>query len=121
MKTTDLEAIDRDNIAYDANDIANIFNINERDDIGKYFNLNKTLIFLNVDELLPSLYQEYALQEEDHWTLLANKFYGDVNLWWFLCKINSIMDPTSIPEPGTIIKIPTTELKNLMIEGLAQG
>lgn len=119
MKITDLSITEQGNVAYDPIDLANIFNISERDDIGKFFNLNKTLLFINVDQLPPSLFQDYVVKEEDHWTLLASRFYKDVDLWWFICKFNNIMDPMTFPEAGTVIKIPTVDLKNLMMEGLS--
>lgn len=38
--------------------------------------------------------------------LLADKYYGNVNLWWVIAYINEIMDPMVDMEAGDKIRIP---------------
>lgn len=46
--------------------------------------------------------------------LIADKFYGDAGLWWFIAKQNHIDDPTIVPAE-TLLQIP--EFTTLMVEG----
>lgn len=37
--------------------------------------------------------------------LIAQKFYGDPSLWWYIAKQNKIHDPSVVPM-GTMLQIP---------------
>lgn len=52
----------------------------------------------------------------DRLDLIANKFYGDPSLWWFIAKQNHWEDPTIVP-PDTLLQIP--KFTTLMTEGRA--
>ena len=43
-------------------------------------------------------------QAGDRLDLLANQFYGDVNLWWYIAKANGLKFMTIAP--GTSLRIP---------------
>ena len=45
-------------------------------------------------------------REGDRLDLLANQFYGDVSLWWYIAKANGLTFMT-IPT-GTSLRIPST-------------
>tara|TARA_R100000152_G_C6638973_1_gene84215 strand:+ start:228 stop:536 length:309 start_codon:yes stop_codon:yes gene_type:complete len=45
-------------------------------------------------------------QDGDRLDLLANQFYGDVNLWWYIAKANGLKFMTI--SPGTSLRIPGT-------------
>ena len=45
-------------------------------------------------------------QTGDRLDLLANQFYNNVNLWWYIAKANNLTSMT-IP-PGTSLRIPAT-------------
>ena len=60
-----------------------------------------------------TLYSKIPHREEDLWVvtqygdrldLIANQFYGDKSLWWYIAKANH-MNFMNI-EPGKIIRIP---------------
>ena len=44
--------------------------------------------------------------EGDRLDTLANKFYGDTSLWWFIARANNLK--TINLEPGTSIRIPVS-------------
>jgi nucleoid-associated protein YgaU len=50
--------------------------------------------------------QPYTVNSGDTWCNLANRFYGNPNLWWAIASANGIEDPTLEPGPGTVILIP---------------
>lgn len=46
--------------------------------------------------------------------LIADKFYGDASLWWYIAKQNDIIDFEVVPA-GTVLRIPPYD--SLMTEG----
>ena len=48
----------------------------------------------------------FLAQEGDRFDHLADRFYGDSQLWWFLARTNNL-STNNIPA-GTQIRIPTT-------------
>ena len=46
----------------------------------------------------------FMAQEGDRCDILANKFYGDVGLWWYIARVNSLKS-MNIPA-GTTLRIP---------------
>jgi len=50
-------------------------------------------------------YEEYTITSFDRWDILADKFYGNVNLWWIIAIFNSIIDPFASFEVGKKINV----------------
>ena len=48
----------------------------------------------------------FITQEGDRCDNLANRFYGDSSLWWFIARVNNLTT-NNIPA-GTSIRIPAT-------------
>ena len=48
----------------------------------------------------------FLAQEGDRCDNLANRFYGDPSLWWFIARVNNLKT-NNIPA-GTSLRIPTT-------------
>jgi hypothetical protein len=101
MKTNDIK-----NVQYKIFEpqLENLFNVYEDDESKKYFyNILKTV---NIPEDLDAeVFDYYPVKFGDMWTTIAYKFYSNVSLWWVICSANQILDPTKIPEVGTIIKV----------------
>lgn len=70
-------------------------------------------------ERLPALYSEefmslpvsfdftpYRVVAGDRLDLLADRFYGDVDLWWILARANPEISYPDDIEPGLVIRIP---------------
>ena len=66
----------------------------------KYY---ETTIYNEVPELNTDGY--FIAQEGDRCDNLANRFYGDSSLWWFIAKVNNLTT-MNIPA-GTSLRIPT--------------
>jgi hypothetical protein len=66
MKYNDLTEL-TENKKLNQYDFANLFNVVER---GKnsYFNISKTINFINNEQILPSYYTMYEVSETDSWT-----------------------------------------------------
>ena len=63
-----------------------------------------TTIYSKVPEKNSDVY--FIAQEGDRCDNLANRFYGDSTLWWFIARVNNLMT-NNIPA-GTSLRIPTT-------------
>tara|TARA_R100001377_G_C3123566_1_gene86823 strand:- start:240 stop:509 length:270 start_codon:yes stop_codon:yes gene_type:complete len=63
-----------------------------------------TTIYSKVPEKNSDAY--FIAQEGDRCDNLANRFYGDPTLWWFIARVNNLMT-NNIPA-GTSLRIPTT-------------
>jgi len=79
----------------------NIFNMNS---YNKYlfYNIIKKINF--PDDLIEDLYFERYTSASLPWTTLSYEVYGDQNLWWVICGINNIQNPTINPVIGKIYK-----------------
>lgn len=104
MKTNDIT-----NIQYKIKfaNLENIFNIYSEEDGQYFYNILKTV---NIPKDIDASYFEYYIvKTDDTWPTIAYKAYKNVVLWWLVCAANQIIDPTSIPTPGTTIKIIKSE------------
>ena len=82
--------------------------------MGRYEN-TKVKFDKNIKFYGTTIYDEIPESDDDIWVItqsgdrldtLANQFYGDVNLWWYIAKANNLSFPT-IPD-GTSLRIPAT-------------
>ena len=67
----------------------------------KYY---ETTIYKKVDEKNTDGY--FIATQGDRCDNLANRFYGDSTLWWFIAKVNNLTT-NNIPA-GTSLRIPST-------------
>ena len=63
-----------------------------------------TTVYKKVEEKNSDSY--FIAQEGDKCDNLANRFYGDSSLWWFVARVNNLTT-NNIPA-GTSIRIPAT-------------
>ncbi len=62
----------------------------------------RTTLYNEVPERNDDMY--FIAQDGDRCDLLANKFYGDSSLWWFIARVNNLKT-MHIPK-GTSLRIP---------------
>jgi hypothetical protein len=53
--------------------------------------------------------------------LIAQVFYGDTKLWWFIAQYNAILDPYSEVGIGRVLQIPTKSRTLAMLTGKLGG
>ena len=63
-----------------------------------------TTIYKKVEEKNNDMY--FIAQEGDRCDNLANRFYGDSSLWWFIARVNNLTT-NNIPV-GTSLRIPAS-------------
>jgi hypothetical protein len=94
--------------------LATYFSVESKDGV---YNLlaNKTITIIGSQNANPGTYIVHVFSVNDQWTLLANRYYNDVSLWWVICKFNGISNPFIVPEIGTEIKIPVKSVVDLIL------
>ena len=45
------------------------------------------------------------VQASSPWTLVSNKAYGTIKLWWLICIVNGVYNPVYNCPPGTPVRI----------------
>jgi len=111
MKFNDIDP----NNTLDPQKMENIFNVYTDDDSYYYYNLLKSVYF--PEDLDPTYYTTYTVVPKDTWPLISWKNYQTTNLWWLLCAVNQIINPTEPLEPGTILRILNVDVvRNVMVE-----
>jgi len=73
----------------------------KKDDKRKYYG---TTIYKKVPERNDDMY--FIAQEGDRCDNLAQRFYGNSELWWFIARVNNLIT-NNIPA-GTSLRIPTS-------------
>lgn len=92
----------------DDENFENIFNVYQ-DENGMYFyNLLQTVVFPK--NLPQNLFTDYTIRYEDSWPYISYKTLNSPNLWWIIVLANDIVNPTKLPPPGTIIKVPIVDV-----------
>jgi hypothetical protein len=81
----------------------NIFNVHQDKDDMYYYDLLKKVNF--PENLNENTFKVYSVTRGDSWALIAWKHYRNVKLWWTICAVNQITNPTQLPETGSQIKI----------------
>ena len=85
----------------------NFFNIYSDKDNTKFYNLLRNInIFPAKDS---SVEDEYIIQPNDTWYLIAYKYYNTMDLWWLVCEYNQIKDAAKMLQSGTKIKLLKSE------------
>jgi hypothetical protein len=91
--------------------LENLFNIYKLDSGEYFYNILNTVNF-DSNNIAAYSYDWYTIMTGDTYTYISYKHYNTINLWWLICSLNNIQDPTSLPTPGTEIKILKTTLVN---------
>jgi len=96
----------------------NVFNVYQ-DDSGYYFyNLLQSIIF--PDNLPDSFFTQYVITPQDAWPLVSYRNYDTIDLWWIILLANKIDNPLAPLIPGTVLKIPTTQVVQEILTQLIQ-
>jgi hypothetical protein len=122
MKQNDADEIN-ENI--NANNFANMFNVYKDSDVDNAYTyaINRTLNVQGLpedptDDYNNSMFIYHTIQHDDTWKLISYKAYDTIDLWWMICKVNNIIDPTDMPEIGATIRILSRDLVNDMLNNL---
>ena len=62
------------------------------------------------DDTLDDRFFDYiTVHSSSPWTLVSNKAYGTIKLWWLICIVNGVWNPVYNAVPGLPIRILKSE------------
>lgn len=61
-----------------------------------------------------SPYASYTVKIGDTYDSIAYDKYGSALFYWIICNFNGVLDSFEIPEPGTVLKLPSLSAINFM-------
>ena len=118
MKNTSIKKSDKfQTFEYDLSEFFNLYNKVENGVDSYYYNINRTVI-INTDKIPVSYYETYVVNENDTWTGISYNVFGTIELWWLILKFNNINNPIELPETGTTLKIPKTNLTKQIMKAI---
>jgi nucleoid-associated protein YgaU len=96
-----------------------IFNVYQDSDGRYFYNLLQTVAIPT--DLPPGYYTKYNVVYGDTWPYISYKNYNTPNLWWVITSSNNIIDPTSIPSPGTAILVLKPKIVSKILNQVASS
>lgn len=98
--------------------LENLFNVYNNGS-NYFYNLIGTV---NIPQDLDAeTYVDYTVPANNMpWTLISYKVYSTIDLWWLICSINNIKDPTKFPTAGTVLKVLTPDYVSSILEAIKQ-
>lgn len=83
----------------------NVFKVHQDEDNRYYYNLLESVNF--PDNLPPGFFTRYVVEPGDTFPLISYKLYKTINVWWVICLVNKISNPTLPLTTGTVFKVPS--------------
>lgn len=100
MKHNNFENVDK----IQTTNLANLFNVYQNKDLGNFsltYAINRTFNIVGLENINRKYYNNYIVKNNDTWLSISYDAYGVNRLWWLVCKMNNIKDPTVDPVEGT--------------------
>lgn len=92
----------------------NIFNVYLDENSKYYYNLLQNIVL--PDNLPDGLFTDYIVKPQDTLPFISYKVFGTINMWWVLCLVNKINNPTIKLEPGTTLKVLNNNTIRLLLQ-----
>jgi len=119
MKTFELENLSDLLSSFDQANMFNVYPDQTLDDpTYRTFNMNRAVVFNNLNKTPEIYFNKYTPREYDCWTLISYNLYSTIELWWLVCKVNGIIDPTVEPNTFTELKILRKEYVTSVLQSL---
>lgn len=86
----------------------NLFNqyINDGEVPYKFYNL---LSKFTITDISLEFVEKFKIESEIPWTTISHNIYGTQHLWWLICILNGVRNPTKLLEAGSVIYVITKE------------
>lgn len=82
-------------------DLANTFHVYGEPKLGGptnlTYNVNRTFNVIGTDNISLEIYEKRKVRKGETWTTISYDYYKDDRLWWLVCKMNNIKDPSVQP------------------------
>jgi hypothetical protein len=101
----------------DIENYENIFNVYQDENDVYFYNLLNKIVF--PDNLPVSYFIQYVTNQGDTYPYISYKTLGSPNLWWVIALANNIDNPTALPEPGTVLRVPSIGVVQTILEQIS--
>jgi hypothetical protein len=81
------------------------FNVYEDSSGQNYLNLIKKFNVVPPYIFNRNFEKLHIITPSDNYFYISQLYYGTINLWWFICVYNNILNPLEIAEPGNKLRI----------------
>jgi len=95
----------------------NIFQVYEDKDQQYFYNILQSVALPT--DLPEGYFQYYHIKYGDTWPFISYKVYRTPNLWWLILPFNNILDPTTLPDNGTLLKILKTQFVRTVLDQIS--
>jgi len=95
----------------------NIFNMYK--DEGEFFAYNILRSVHFPADMDNEFFYFYRVENNKVWTRISFDHYGTIQLWWLICLVNKIMNPVTLPDPGTVIRVLKPQYVSQVLEQIA--
>lgn len=85
------------------NHLENYFDVKPDESGNLAYDLTDT-VYIDTENMNPTFYDEYEVEENDTLFRLAIRFHGSYNLWWVIASANNIDNPFELKK-GDILRI----------------
>ncbi len=85
-------------------DLSRMFDAAKGDDGSYAYLINRTM-YIDSDNISPSMITMYSSKTNDTYTKISYQMYGTIDLWWLVCKMNGITNPFAPLQVGTVLKL----------------
>lgn len=74
-------------------------------------------VYVDPTSIAPGLFNDHYVQQGEALTTISYKYYTTIDLWWlvYACNRDIFDNPVFMPSNGTKIRIPTTQLVQLIL------
>ena len=69
-------------------------------------------MYISADNVSPQMVTMYEVKDNDTYTKISFAFYGTIDLWWLVCKVNGIVNPFDTLNTGTVLRVLKREYVN---------
>ena len=100
-------------------DLANLFYVYDDKRISSTavtYNINRIIQFTGMAKADRGEFLYYEVLKGDTWNLISYKHYNTTSLWWLVCMINNVFNPTVEPTAGSVIRIMPEATVNSILE-----
>lgn len=97
--------------------LANLFNVNTDNDGNTMYNLNDNIVIEFGDNSTNNRIL-HTVGINDSWYSISYRYYGTVELWWTILKINNITNAFIQPVPGQVITLISPSVITSVVSGM---
>lgn len=83
------------------------------------YNLTES-VYVDATTISPGMFRDHFIRQGNSWTTISYHYFSTIDLWWLIyaCNRDLVDNPVVMPPGGTKIRIPTTQLVQLIFTSI---